>query len=94
METYLDKEIKDSLIQKANSYVNEFTSGRQVEILDGKYKGKRGVIQNVSHDKNFPLLNDKIRVWIDGFSCVDIFDFEKSEIKVIPYQYVSNLGYY
>lgn len=80
MDSYLDKEIRDSLIRKANSYVNEFTAGRQVEILDGIFKGSKGAIQNFTHDKNYPLLNDKVRIWLDNFSCLDIFDFDKSQI--------------
>lgn len=31
---------------------------------------------------------------INGYSCIDIFDFDEKEIKLISYQYEPGLGYY
>lgn len=80
MKTYLENEIEESLISKVNYYRYQYSSGRRIEIKAGVHSGKNGVIQGIPHDKNKPLIKGKVRVWIDGYSCKDIFDFDKNEI--------------
>ena len=69
------------------SYRENFTPGRIVKVISGDHVGAQGVVQSISRVTAKPLQNGKVRVWLDGFSCIDIFDFDPSEIELIPYDY-------
>lgn len=88
--TYLEREILDSM----DRYVKNDGKSNRVIILTGDLKGKEGVIQTFSHVKDRPLLEDKIRVWVEGYSCIDIFDFEVKNLERIPLEYIKGMGYF
>lgn len=85
--TYLEKELEYCIRQKIYSYHGFFTVGRLVIVKTGLHSGISGVVQNVTHDKSKPLQDNKVRVWLDGFTCTDIFDYNKDDLNLQPYKY-------
>lgn len=88
--TVLETDMVHGMIYKMHE--DKFLSGRRVKVLSGDKQGIEGVVTFTQHTST-PLQPDKVRVWLDGHSCIDIFDYSVNELELIPMTYIEGFGY-
>lgn len=91
MKTYLDNEMEQSIRLELFRMKYPYSVGVIVEVTKGDKKGIQGVIQNIDHSNCNPIPKDKVRVWLDGCSCIDIYDFNIDDLKLIPRNQETNM---